>query len=146
MFSGALTEMIPSHKMLWLDCVVRRPASFGSSGDKTLTLAVKINAWGERKGSKKRLATDRRDFHRVRCKGGERWCRPVPLFAQHAILYDAYDVRAAVVRPADTYPDAEITTKMELHFVNREYTSFGYGRTKDIPYKHFTQRGIFSLK
>ncbi|KAH8052821.1 hypothetical protein JL722_9955 [Aureococcus anophagefferens] len=145
-FSGALTAMVPAHQMLWLDCLVARPASFGSKGDKTFQLAFEVSATGETKqGKTHKLATKRYDYHTVRCKGGEAWCKAVPLFAQHAILYDRYDVAASVVHAFGTYPGAGIswsvdgttmttevdapvlTTKMELHFVNREYTSFELG-------------------
>lgn len=127
-FSGSLTQMVPSHQMLWLDCKIKRPASFGSKGDRSLRLAFKVSASGETdKGKAHDLQTDRHDYHSVRCVGGERWCRKVPLFAQHAILYPKYEVHASVVHAADAWPDASLTTQMELHFVNREYTSFELG-------------------
>ena len=145
-FSGSLTAMVPAHQMLWLDCLVKRPEAFGSKGDKTFQLAFRVSAEGEtQKGKMHALASERYDYHTVRCKGGETWCKAVPLFAQHAILYDSYHVKADVVHPFGLYPgsgyeaqvdgglgglvetDVTLTTKMELHFVNREYTSFELG-------------------
>ena len=127
MYRTEINSMIPEHQMVWLNCYIKRPESYDNKDKKHFQLVFEVSAWGMRGDKTHRLANNRIYAHTVTCLPNKRWCKPVPLWAQNVVLYPEYLVHAELVHAEDTFPDAVITTKMYIGFINREFTSFAMG-------------------